>query len=344
MHRPDEHHDHPSCLVTGGAGFIGSHLVDRLVSLGRRVTVLDDLSTGRASNLDGVRDRVELVEGDVARIGDLLPDRRFDEIYHLAAAVGVRLVLEDPIRAIETNVHGTAAVLEYAQRHDSPPTLVASSSEVYGKPNTGVFSEDDDCLYGPTTTTRWSYAATKALDEHLALAYDRLRAVPVVVCRFFNTVGPRQVGDYGMVVPAFVAAALRGEPITIYGDGEQSRCFCDARDVAAVLPALLAHPGARARVINVGHDEPVTIAGLADLVTETLASDSPIRKIPYSDAYPAGFEDLRQRRPDLSRLRDLTGFQPRIPLRQTILDLAAESPAGRPGIGRTQPRQTGGDA
>jgi len=324
MPHPDGHHAHPTCLVTGGAGFIGSHLVERLVALGRRVTVLDDLSTGRRSNLDGVRDRVELVEGNVADTATLMAGRHFDEVYHLAAAVGVRLVLEDPIRAIETNVHGTAAVLEYAQHHGQPRTLIASSSEVYGKPNTGVFSEDDDSLYGPTTTTRWSYAASKALDEHLALAYDRLRGVPVVVCRFFNTVGPRQIGDYGMVVPNFVSAALRGEPITIYGDGEQSRCFCDVRDVAGLLPTLLSAPGARAQVVNVGHDEPVTIAGLADLVTETLASDSPITKIPYSDAYPAGFEDLRQRRPDLSRVRELTGFEPRIPLRQTILDLAAE--------------------
>lgn len=320
----DGQHAHATCLVTGGAGFIGSHLVERLVGLGRHVTVLDDLSTGRRSNLEGVGDRVELIEGNVADTASLLGDRRFDEIYHLAAAVGVRLVLEDPIRAIETNVHGTAAVLEYAQHHGQPRTLIASSSEVYGKPNTGVFSEDDDSLYGPTTTTRWSYAASKALDEHLALAYDRLRGVPVVVCRFFNTVGPRQIGDYGMVVPNFVSAALRGEPITIYGDGEQSRCFCDVRDVAGLLPTLLSAPGARSQVVNVGHDEPVTIAGLADLVTETLASDSPIRKIPYSDAYPAGFEDLRQRRPDLSRVRELTGFEPRIPLRQTILDLAAE--------------------
>lgn len=312
-------------LVTGGAGFIGSHLVERLVARGDRVTVIDNLSTGRESNLASVAGSVRLIQGDLSRVlASMGPEETFDELYHLAAAVGVRLVLEDPIGSIETNVGGTSAALEFAQTHGKPRTLIASSSEVYGKPNTGVFSEEDDSLYGPTTTTRWSYAAAKALDEHLALAYDRLRDVPTTVCRFFNTVGPRQVGEYGMVVPNFVAAAMKNEPLTVYGDGEQSRCFCDVRDVADALPRLLETPGSRGRVFNVGSDTPVSIGELAELVVETLGSDSAIKKVPYSDAYPSGFEDLRQRRPDLTRVRDLIGFAPTIGLTQTVRDLAAQ--------------------
>jgi len=329
---PDPSNNPRRSLVTGGAGFIGSHLVERLVARGDRVTVIDDLSTGRESNLAPVAGSVRFLRGDVAEVlASMGPEETFDELYHLAAAVGVRLVLEDPIGSIETNVGGTAAALHFAQTHGKPRTLIASSSEVYGKPNTGVFSEEDDSLYGPTTTTRWSYAAAKALDEHLALAYDRLRDVPTTVCRFFNTVGPRQVGEYGMVVPGFVAAALRNQPLTVYGDGEQSRCFCDVRDVADALPRILAAPGSRGRVFNVGSETPITIGELADLVIETLGSKSAIKKIPYADAYPAGFEDLKQRRPDLARVRELIGFAPSIPLTQTILDLAAQM-SSAPGV------------
>lgn len=323
-------------LVTGGAGFIGSHLVERLVARGDRVTVVDDLSTGRESNLAAVAGSITLLRGDVSEVLGAMPETEsFDELYHLAAAVGVRLVLEDPIGSIETNVGGTAAALHFAQTHGRPRTLIASSSEVYGKPNTGVFSEEDDSLYGPTTTTRWSYAAAKALDEHLALAYDRLRDVPTTVCRFFNTVGPRQVGEYGMVVPGFVAAALKNEPLTVYGDGEQSRCFCDVRDVADALPRILAAPGSRGRVLNLGSDTPITIGELAELVIETLGSGSAVTRVPYADAYPAGFEDLRQRRPDLARVRELIGFSPTIPLTQTVRDLAAQmSPTPGASAGR----------
>ncbi len=314
-------------LLTGGAGFVGSHLADRLLERGDRVTVLDDLSTGRRENLPERHARLEFIRGDVRRADALLAGRSFDEVYHLAAAVGVRLVMDDPIRAIETNVEGASAVLRLASGAGPgggpAPLLLASSSEVYGKPNTGVFSEDDDVHYGPTTVTRWSYACGKAMDEYLALAYARHRALPVVVARLFNTVGPRQVGDYGMVLPRFVAAALRHQPILVHGDGSQSRCFCDVRDVAEALPRMLSSPACRGRVLNLGSDRPITIEHLARTVIAELSSRSEVRFVPYADAYPTGFEDIRHRRPDLARVREAIGFAPRIPLEQTIRDLAA---------------------
>lgn len=312
-------------LVTGGAGFIGSHLVELLAARGDRVTVIDNLSTGRRSNLDAVPGTVRFIEAGVARgLEGLDAGDTFDEIYHLAAAVGVELVLDDPIGSIRTNIHETDALLGYAQSHGSIPTLIASSSEVYGKPGTGVFSEDDDLLLGPTTVSRWSYAHAKAIDEHLALAYHRQHALPVVVCRFFNTVGPRQVGRYGMVLPRFVEAALSGAPLRVYGDGSQSRCFCDGRDVVTALPALLANPEAHGRVFNLGSDHPISIADLAQTVIDTLGSSSTITLVPYRDAYPEGFEDLRHRKPDLDRVRQAVGFTPRYPLTRTITDLAKE--------------------
>ncbi len=310
-------------LVTGGAGFIGSHLVERLVARGDRVVVVDDLSTGDASNLRAVRDRIEFIERDLGQaLRDELSEQRFDQIYHLAAAVGVELVMNEPVRAIETNVDLTAHLLRFAGEHHTP-TLIASSSEVYGKPGKELFSEEDDVLYGPTSVTRWSYACSKAIDEYLALAYAREGRVPAVVCRFFNTVGPRQLGDYGMVVPRFVRAALAGEALRVYGDGSQSRCFCDVRDVTELLPRLLGEPSAAGRVFNVGSDTPITIMELAELVIDTLASDSTITTVPYSDAYPGGFEDLRHRRPDLTRVRETVPFRASTPLVQTINDIAA---------------------
>lgn len=324
-------------LVTGGAGFIGSHLVDHLVehlrgadagpggrrAAGGRVTVVDDLSTGRASNLDAVAGRIEFIESDlgaaIPRLADAPP---FDLVFHLAAAVGVDLVLSDPVRAIEVNVESTSALLRHLAGHGRPPTLIASSSEVYGKPGTSVFSEEDDSLYGATTVTRWSYAHAKALDEHLALAYHATRGLPTVVARFFNTIGPRQRGTYGMVVPRFVEAALQGRPLRVFGDGRQSRCFCDARDVAPVLPRLLLDPACHGRVFNIGSDRDISILELAETVIRTLGSRSQIQLVAYADAYPSGFEDLRHRRPDLARVRDAVGFDPRIGLEQTILDVA----------------------
>lgn len=323
-------------LVTGGAGFIGSHLVRELLARGDRVTVIDNLSTGRLANLPldaqgAGHANLRLIRADLsAALREMDRLGRFDEIYHLAAAVGVRRVIERPIESIETNVQETAALLRFASTHTSeegrlPPTLIASSSEVYGKSAKSPFSEDDDCVYGPTTALRWSYACSKALDEYLALAHHAEHGLPVVVARFFNTVGPRQVGDYGMVLPRFVAAILAGEAPEVFGDGAQTRCFCDVRDIAPALPRLLEHPACHGRVFNLGSDEPVRIVDLARRVALALgATGVEPRLVPYDRAYGPGFEDLQQRKPDLSRVRSAIGFQPRIPLERTIRDIAAD--------------------
>ncbi|MGP1271812.1 MAG: NAD-dependent epimerase/dehydratase family protein [Phycisphaerales bacterium] len=325
-------------LVTGGAGFIGSHLTGLLLDAGRRVTVVDNLSTGRRENLADRADDPSLrfVEADLGEVLDEVGESgslgAFDEIYHLAAAVGVKLVMDHPAEAIETNVSLTARLLQAAvaagPNAGPAATLIASSSEVYGKGVRESFAEDDDVVYGPTTVTRWSYAASKALDEHLALAFARDRGLPVVIVRFFNTVGPRQVGTYGMVLPRFVEAALANEPLRVFGDGSQSRCFGDVRDVAAALPKLLGEARHHGRVFNIGSDEPVTIRSLAELVIEVTGSASTIEPVPYDTVYPHGFEDLRRRQPDLSRIRSAIGYEPKVPLRQTIADLAQEL-AGR---------------
>ncbi|MCA9273497.1 MAG: NAD-dependent epimerase/dehydratase family protein [Phycisphaerales bacterium] len=323
-------------LVTGGAGFIGSHLTDRLLAEGREVVVIDNLSTGRRSNLPESRERLTFIESDLGALIDGLGDRgelgAFDEIYHLAAAVGVQLVMDKPAEAIETNVTLTAELLKASLQSGTggqpSRVLVASSSEVYGKGVGEVFSEEDDVVYGPTTVTRWSYAASKALDEHLALAYHRQSNLPVVIARFFNTVGPRQIGTYGMVLPRFVEAALEGKPLKVFGEGTQSRCFCDVRDVVGVLPELMDRGNCFGRVFNVGSDHPITINELAKAVISTLGSKSTIEHVPYSEAYPAGFEDLRRRRPDLTRLREAVGFEARVPLEKTIEDLARVIRAG----------------
>ena len=318
-------------LVTGGAGFIGSHLVDHLIARGDRVVVVDDLSTGRISNLDDARtvggDRVEFHQGTVSEVLPTLDPTAFTSIHHLAAAVGVRLVVEAPIRTIETNVHETSAVLAFA-REARIPLLLASTSEVYGKGMDGPFSEDDDVVYGPTTVPRWSYACSKAIDEYLALAHHREGLAPTVIVRFFNTVGPRQSGDYGMVLPRFVEAALRGAPIEVHGDGRQSRCFCDVRDAVPVLPTLIEHPDHHGRIFNVGRDELIEIGRLAERVRERVGSTSPIVHVPYAEAFDAHFEDLRVRQPDLRRIREAVGFEPRIALETTIDDLAAAVTAG----------------
>lgn len=315
---------HRTTLVTGGAGFIGSHLVEQLLTRGDRITVIDNLSTGRRENLAGLpTDRVAFREGTVSDVLATLDPADFDEIYHLAAAVGVRLVIERPIHTIETNVHETSAVLEFASAHDTP-LLLASTSEVYGKSTKTPFSEDDDVVYGPTIYSRWSYACSKAIDEYLGLAYHSQRGLPVVIVRFFNTVGPRQVGSYGMVLPRFVAAALRNETIQVYGDGRQTRCFCDVRDVVRLLPDLPSNPACRGRVFNLGSDEPISIYELGELVCDTLQSESQIVLVPYDRAFGAGFDDLRDRKPDLTRIREATGFTARIDLVQTIRDLAED--------------------
>jgi len=351
-----EHH----VLVTGGAGFVGSHLVERLLERGDRVTVVDDLSTGRRSNLEAAAaiggTRLRVIERSV---GDWLEDLRggrgasatidapdaepFDAIIHLAAAVGVRLVVERPIHTIENNVLETSALLRFATER-RVPTLIASTSEVYGKGIRTPFREDDDVLYGPTSVTRWSYACSKAIDEYLALAYHREHGLPVVIVRLFNTVGPRQVGDHGMVLPRFVEKALANEPLEVHGDGRQSRCFCDVRDVVPALLALHERPICRGRVYNVGRDEPITIEELARMVIRVLGSRSEIRFVPYSDAFNVQFDDLQVRQPDLTRLREAIAFEPRVPLESTIRDLAAamrsETPAA-PSVRRSAPAATG---
>ncbi|MFO0827859.1 MAG: GDP-mannose 4,6-dehydratase [Phycisphaerales bacterium] len=324
--------DERRSLVTGGAGFIGSHLVERLLARGDRVTVIDDFSTGRLENLDPARSRPEraarlrVIHREASAALPLLDPRDFDEIYHLAAAVGVRLVIEEPIRTIETNVHEASAVLRFAAEA-RVPLLMASTSEVYGKSTKPPFSEDDDVTYGPTIYSRWSYACSKAIDEYLSLAYHAQHRLPVVIVRFFNTVGPRQIGRYGMVLPRFVKAALRGEPLEVHGDGRQSRCFCDVRDVAPALMRLVADEALSGRVVNLGNDQPITILALAELVKMTLESSSPIRLVPYEEAFAQGFDDLLVRQPDLRRVRAAIGFRPEIPLTQTILDIAAEARA-----------------
>lgn len=325
-------------LISGGAGFIGSHLAQLLLARGDTVTVIDDLSTGRRENLPDRHERLRFLEADLAGALRILgPGERFDQIYHLAAAVGVQLVMQDPIRTIETNVELTSAVLRFARdraRPDCPrgvPTLIASTSEVYGKATKVPFAEEDDVVYGPTTKARWSYAYSKAIDEHLALAYHRQHEFPAVVARFFNTVGPRQVGSYGMVIPRFIDAALAGRDLEVYGDGGQSRCFCHVKDVVDVLPRLLETPACTGRVFNVGSDIPVTILELARLILSITGSKSKIRMRAYDDAYPHGFEDLRERRPDVSRIAQAVGFRPRIPLEQTIREIVASLDERAPG-------------
>lgn len=317
----------PSALITGGAGFIGSHLVDHLLAQDHTVTVIDDLSTGSRDNLPLAHPHLRFIHAPLA---EALPDidlASFSHIYHLAAAVGVRRVVLNPIDAIERNTLDAIALLRaIAQRPGphKPRTLIASSSEVYGKSDRVPFSEGDDAVYGPTTSRRWSYALTKALAEHLALAHYEHDALPVVIVRLFNTVGPRQVGEHGMVLPRFVERALRSLPLEVHADGSQTRCFCDVRDVVPALHALIDCPEATGRVVNVGSETEISLLDLARLVNNTLASDAGIRFIPYHEALGPGFEDLPRRRPDLTVIRSLISFRPEVPLAQTILDLADE--------------------
>lgn len=334
-------------LVTGGAGFIGSHLVDLLLARGDAVTVVDDLSTGSLTNLEhsGLdHPRLRVIEKTVggALRDELASADAFDEVYHLAASVGVMRILDQPAESIETNVLETGALLRYCVEHDAarrPRVLIASSSEVYGLGGRGErLREDDECTYGPTTAHRWSYGYSKAVDEFLALAHHREYGLPVVIVRFFNVIGPRQTGEHGMVVPRFVEAATRGVPLTVYGDGTQVRTFCDVRDAAPVLPGLLGLEEASGEVVNLGSDSPISVRNLAQVVVGTLDSASEIRTIPYHEAYVGGFQDLPHRCPDLSKVRRLCGFKPSTALEQTIRDIAA-SPRGenRPARGPGAP-------
>jgi UDP-glucose 4-epimerase len=310
-------------FVTGGCGFIGSHLVDRLLARGDRVTVLDDLSTGRMENIAHHIGNPRFAH----RIGSALDAPLVlelvdgaDLVVHLAAAVGVRLIVERPVHTIETNVRATEVVLNAAAKKRRT-VLVASTSEVYGKSTSIPFREDQDLQLGPTSHSRWAYACSKALDEWLALAYLRERDVPVIVTRFFNTVGPRQTGAYGMVLPTFAAAAVRNEPIDVYGSGTQSRCFGHVRDAVEALLRLVATPAAIGEVVNVGATEEVTIRELAERVRAAAGSQSEIRTIQYADAYAAGFEDMMRRVPDVTRLERLTGFRPQTSLEEIVRDV-----------------------
>jgi len=331
-------------LITGGAGFIGSHLAERLLENGEQVVLLDNLSTGSMENirhlkgsdhleyhLDGIENRQLLAE--------LVDDA--DVIVHLAAAVGVKLIVESPVRTIETNVNGTQLILEAACKKKKL-VLLASTSEVYGKNTQVPFYEDSDLVLGPTTKGRWSYAASKALDEFLALSYWKEKKQPVIVLRFFNTVGPRQTGRYGMVLPNFIKRALHGAPIEVYGDGTQSRCFCDVRDTVEGLLRLLPLERAVGEVINIGNTEEISIGNLAKLVKQRTDSSSAIEFVPYAEAYEPGFEDMMRRVPCIDKLYSLTGFRPQTRLAE-IIDrvsayfrqkegLLADAPAGRRAI------------
>jgi len=318
-------------LVTGGAGFIGSHLAERLLAEGHRVLVLDDLSTGRFENIAHLEGRPGF-ELRVASVTDpAIVERCVTEseaVFHLASAVGVRLVVDQPVKTIETIVGGTDTVLRSCARYRRP-VLLTSTSEVYGKSEKFPFAEGDDCVIGPTTTRRWAYACAKALDEFLAMAHWSESRLPVVIARLFNTVGPRQTGRYGMVIPRFVAQGLAGEPLTVYGDGTQSRCFAHVSDVVGALVALMEEPKARGEVFNVGNAEEVTILGLAERVRVLTGSRSPIRLVPYGEAYVAGFEDMSRRVPDLTKARHLIGYRPTRGLDDILADVLAEQSASR---------------
>lgn len=312
-------------LVTGGSGFIGGFLCQQLLEEGCQVTVLDDLSTGSYENVADLEheEGFRLVIGSVTHqrlLEDLI--RQADAVFHLASAVGVRLIMERPVQVIETIFQGTDAVLKLASRYRRK-VLLTSSSEVYGKSENVPFHEDGDRLEGPTSKHRWAYACAKALDEFLALAHWKETRLPVVCVRLFNTVGPRQTGRYGMVVPRFVEAALRGQPLTVHGDGSQSRCFCHVADVVDGLVKLMQSKEADGQVVNLGSDQEVSIGELARRVVTLLSSESTVEKIPYDEAYGPGFEDMRRRVPCLDRARRLIAWNPSRTLDDIVLDVAA---------------------
>jgi UDP-glucose 4-epimerase len=312
-------------LITGGAGFIGSHLAERLLGRGDHVVLLDNLSTGSVDNIRHLKssDRLQYhLDGIENRqlLAELVDDA--DIVVHLAAAVGVKLIVESPVRTIETNVNGTQLILEAACKKRKL-VVTASTSEVYGKNTNVPFHEDADLVLGPTTKGRWSYAASKALDEFLALSYWKEKKLPVIVVRFFNTVGPRQTGRYGMVLPNFVKSALDNSPISVYGNGKQSRCFCDVQDTVEAVIRLMGTSKSIGEVVNVGNTEEITIEDLAARVKQRTSSSSPIEYIPYDQAYEPGFEDMMRRVPAVEKLEALTGFRPRTPLNEIIDRVAA---------------------
>ena len=313
-------------LITGGAGFIGSHLVDALIQRGDSVVVLDDLSTGRHDNLrqhTGSTD-VEFVLGSIlneALVDDVV--RRCDYVIHLAAAVGVNLIVERPLESLATNIRGSEIVLEKCHKYGRK-VLVASTSEIYGKNTSDALSEEDDRILGSPLKTRWSYSEAKAIEEVLAHAYWREKGLPTVIVRLFNTVGPRQVGSYGMVIPRLVEQALRGQPITVYGSGDQTRCFCHVSDVIGALLGLMSERDAEGRVFNVGSQSEISISDLARRIIEVTGSTSEIVQVPYDEAYEAGFEDMQRRRPNTARINELMGWSPTRDLETIIKDVAAD--------------------
>ena len=310
-------------LVTGGAGFIGSHLVDALLAQGHEVWALDDLSTGQLDNLKdaSANANFHFVEGsilDKSTVSDLV--EKVDEVYHLAAAVGVKFVLDNPLRSLLTNIRGTEEVLEAADKHGKKKVVLFSSSEVYGKGASIPFHEDDDRLLGPTSVLRWSYAASKAVDEFLALGYHHERRLPVIVVRCFNTCGPRQSPHYGMVIPRFVERALRNEPILVYGDGLQSRCFSSVHDVVRGVLMLAKEPKAIGEVFNIGTQEEVSVADLARRVKAMIGSTSSIEAVEYEAIYGSRFEDMQRRVPSLDKIKAMVGYEPQVTLDQLLRD------------------------
>lgn len=313
-------------LITGGAGFIGSYLVDKLVSDGHSVVVLDDLSTGRHDNLSRHRGnpQMEFILGSILNEG-LVDDcvRRVDTVLHLAAAVGVNLIVERPLESLATNIRGSEIVLEKCHKYNRK-VLVTSTSEIYGKNTSDALSEDDDRILGSPLKTRWSYSEAKAIEEVLAHAYWRQKGLPTIIVRLFNTVGPRQVGHYGMVVPRLVEQALRNSPLTVYGTGDQTRCFGHVADISEAVLALAESAEAEGGVFNVGARSEISIRDLAQRIIELLDSRSSIHLVPYDDAYETGFEDMQRRRPDTARIEELIGWRPTKTLDDIIRDVAED--------------------
>jgi nucleoside-diphosphate-sugar epimerase len=317
-------------LISGGAGFIGSHLSDLLLEQGHQVVAIDNLSTGRLENVAHLRanPNYRLVVESVTN--ETVFDRfaaGSDHIFHLAAAVGVELIVQDPVGTIETNILGTEVVLKTAARYGTP-VFIASTSEVYGKNENVPFDEDADMVFGATTRSRWCYACSKAIDEFLAIAYHSEKGLPVTIGRFFNTVGPRQTGQYGMVVPRFVGQALKNEPISVYGDGTQARCFCHVKDVVTAVVKMAPHPDAAGKIFNIGSDVILTINQLAEKVKAITGSSSEIQHVSYDDAYGPGFEDMHTRQPNIGRINELIGFEVTRDIDQIIRDVAEHMQKG----------------
>ena len=310
-------------LITGGAGFIGSHLAEKLIARGDQVVIFDNLSTGSASNLSGIKEKIKFEEGDIldrAVIDKLVSES--DYVVHLAAALGVFNIVNKPLESLKTNLQGSEIVLEACDKYRKP-VLVASTSEIYGKNDKVPLNEEDDRIIGHPLKSRWSYSEAKAVDESLAYFYYLENKLPIRIVRFFNTVGPRQVGHYGMVVPRFVSAALKNEPLSVYGSGDQIRCFCHVTDAVRGLLLVMDSDKAIGEVFNVGNNQQISITELAKKVIEITGSKSTIEKIAYEKAYPEGFEDMQRRVPDISKMKQVLGWSPEINLDQIIKDIAA---------------------